>query len=153
MAGCGIFNLGNFIIPDDLEFIAVIESLDTPQAISNYMIDNFTYEKHGWYAPDPYTLWKIEKGDCNDFACFGTFVANYHGYETYQIEINYGTIYIHYLGVYVEDMYSFTDNRKYHYGFNTFKDIVNESGKSRLQWKSYKVYDYFRTIIERGTNG
>ena len=151
--GCGIFNLTNFVMPDDLEFIAVVESLDTPEKIGNYMTENFTYKIHGLYASDPYTLWKIKEGDCNDFSTFGTFVANYHGYETYQIEIYYGTMYAHYLGVYVEDMYSFTDNRSYHYGFNTFKDIVNESEKyTGLQWKSYIVYDYFRKIIKRGIN-
>ena len=154
LSGCGIFNLTNFVMPDDLEFIAVVESLDTPEKIGNYMTENFTYETHDLYAPDPYTLWKIKEGDCNDFSTFGTFVANYHGYETYQIEIYYGTMYAHCLGVYVEDMYSFTDNQSYYYGFDIFRDIVDESSKhTELQWKSYKVYDYFRKVIERGTNG
>ena len=152
LTGCGIFNLGNFTIPDDLEFIAVIESLDTPQAISDYMMDNFTYELHGWYAPSPYILWQTKKGDCNDFSTFGTFIANYHGYETYQIRIE-GIGYVHYLGVYVEDMYSFTDNRKYYYGFETFREMVDKSSKRiGKAWKSYKVYDYDRNIVEKGTN-
>jgi len=75
LTGCGIFNLNGWICPDDGEFLAVIEELDTPQKIGDYMLENFTYEAHNFYAPDPYTLWKTKKGDCNDFSTFGVFIA------------------------------------------------------------------------------
>ncbi|GAJ14905.1 unnamed protein product, partial [marine sediment metagenome] len=90
LAGCsGIFNLNGWIWPDDLEFMALIEELDTPQKISDYMRENFIYKANVIYAPDPYTLWKTGEGDCNDLETFARFVANWHGYETYQIKIYY----------------------------------------------------------------
>ena len=46
-------------MPDDLEFLEVVESLDTPEKICGYMKENFTYKLHPFYAPDPYTFWKL----------------------------------------------------------------------------------------------
>jgi len=155
LTGCGVCNLNSFILPDDEEFLAVIEELDTPQKIGDYMLENFTCEAHIFYAPDPYTLWKTKKGDCNDMATFGVFVANYHGYTTYQIHIYYQkTLISHYLAVYRENnKYSFTDNQYYYYGFDTFRDIVEESGKhTGLIWTKYIVYDYNNDIIEEEYN-
>jgi len=156
LTGCGIFNLNGWICPDDGEFLAVIEELDTPQKIGDYMLENFTYEAHNFYAPDPYTLWKTKKGDCNDFSAFGVFVANYHGYETYQIEIFYrGTIYSHRIAIYVEEGMSFTDNGYYfnNWGnwFNTFKEIVDfdcSELPDNLTLKKYIVYNYWNNIVE-----
>lgn len=34
------------LLPDDPEFIATIEELDTPKKIGDYMVENFTYELH-----------------------------------------------------------------------------------------------------------
>jgi len=156
----GIFNLNGWVCPDDLEFITLIEELDTPQKISDYMKENFVYEAHAIYAPNPYTLWEIKKGDCNDFATFGVFVANYHGYETYLIKILYdNTFKKHWIAVYVEeeDKMSFTDNQYYslYFGktyFNTFKEIVEFDVMLRItgwpEWSKYIVYYYDGHIKE-----
>ena len=148
LTGCGIYNLNQFIIPDDLEFIKVVEQLDTPEKIANYMQENYTYQVHNFYAPDPYTLWQIKEGDCNDFATFGMFVANYHGYETWKIIIVFeNTIISHCIAVYQEDTLSMTTNRYYHAGFNFFEEIVNiYYGK----WSKYYVYDYDGNLVEKG---
>jgi len=153
LSGCGIYNLANFVLPDDLEFIAVVESLNTPEKISEYMQENFEYEYHPYNALSPYRLWKTKKGDCNDFSIFGTFVANYHGYETYQIEIKLkNSLYTHWLAVYVEGDYSFTDNQFYFYGYETFKEMVEKSCQDNIcrEWTSYKVFDYEMRVIESG---
>jgi len=151
LSGCGIYNPNGFVIPDDFEFLAFVESFNTPEKISEYMQENFTYEAHPFTAVSPYQLWLTRGGDCNDFALFGTWMAHYHGYETYQIEIYYGTIYTHWLGVYVEGNYSFTDNQYYYPNFNTFRKIVEENSKhTNYKWLSYKIYDYEMNIIERG---
>lgn len=155
LAGCGNYNLNYFTIPDDLEFIETITDLDIPQKISSYMIKNFTYEAHRFYAPDPYILWKIGKGDCNDFATFGVFIANYHGYETYQIEIFYkGTLKKHYIAIYNEGIWlSTTDNQYYYFGFDNFEESVDYVCYIRFKtWTKYIVYDYNMNIIERGYN-
>lgn len=33
LSGCGTFNLNEFVMPDDVEFLATIESLNTPEKI------------------------------------------------------------------------------------------------------------------------
>jgi len=159
LTSCGIFNLSSFVIPDNLYFMTEIGELDTPRKISDYMLDKFTYQKHTFYAPSPYQLWLTKNGDCNDFATFGIFVADYHGYETYQIEIFYkGTSGGHLIAVYVEeeDKMSFTDNQYYfnYYGhwFNTFREIVEFDCKyfPNKELKKYTVKDYENNIVEEG---
>ena len=154
LSGCGIFNLNGFIVPDDLEFLAVIENLRTPQEISDYMMRNFTYELHSLYAPDPYTLWLTKKGDCNDFSSFSTWVADYHGYETWQIQIFYliDPLWRHWIAIYKEDnLYNFTDNQ-YYFPINvtSFREIVNYNSDylTGKTWVKYIVYDYEMNIIE-----
>jgi len=136
--------------PDNGEFIACISKLHTPQDIGDYMLENFEYEIHDWYTLSPYELWKTRKGDCDDFSAFGVYVADYHGYETYQIEIFDNTSYQHYVAVYIEDIwYSITDNRNYDYGFDDFREIVDHVCDIRDKiWTKYIVYDYWNDIVE-----
>ena len=140
--------------PDNGEFIACISELHTPEKIGEYMLENFTYEIHDLYTLEPYDLWKTKKGDCDDFSAFGVFVADYHGYETWQIEIYDNTRYKHYVAVYNEDIwYSITDNRYYHYGFDTFREIVEYVCDIRdKDWTKYIVYDYWDDIVEEVDN-
>ena len=163
LSGCGIFNLNYFIMPDDLEFIAVVESLDTPEKICQYMRENFEHVIT-FFAYSPYQMWLLNTqtkyGDCNDYSTWAIFVANYHGYETYQIcvDADYGGGWKHTLGVFVEDVegrYSYSSNDE-HYNIhaNTFKEIVDHHIKRRgIKLNNYKVYDYNMKLIERGTNG
>ena len=153
LAGCGVFDLDGWVWPeDDLEFMTLIEELDTPQKISDYMMENFEYELHNLWTPTPYFLWKRGKGDCNDFATFGIFIAHYHGYETYQIIISYSDTSIkHMIAVYVEEELSFTDNGLYHYGFDSFREIVEFDCKYYFwskELKKYIVKDYENNIVE-----
>jgi len=144
-------------MPDDLEFLAVVESLNTPEKISEYMQENFEYILNLWSAYSPYQLWLLniqtKYGDCNDMACFGIWVANWHGIETYQIEIHLkNTLCTHYVAVYNEGCYSFTDNQFYFSGYKTFREIVEKSCNDNIcwEWTSYKVFDYKMEIIEAG---
>jgi len=148
--GCGLYNLSNFILPDDSEFLYLIEELDTPEKIGNYMAENFIYEFHDLYALDPYELYKLGKGDCNEFAIFGTFIANYHGYTTYQLGIFYKDL-KHRIAIYEEDNhYSITDNQYYYTDFGTFRDIVefDNALRDNYNWTKYIIYDYDMNIIE-----
>jgi len=159
LTGCGVFNLNGWIWPeDDLEFAKLISELNTPELIGNYMHKNFKYEAHKIYAPDPYTLWKTGKGDCNDFSTFGQFMAYRNGIEAYTILISFkGTFYNHMIAVYVEDYgKSFTDNRRYlnnnGFYFNSFREIVDYDTENYigLRWTKYIVYDYNMEKIEEG---
>lgn len=154
LSGCVVFDLNGWVVPDDPEFLALIEELDTPQKIGNYMLENFTYEIHDFYTLDPYELWQTKKGDCDDFSAFGVFMADYHNYETYQVEIFDNTWFTHYVAVYDENIwYSITDCQDYYFGFDTFREIVDYVCDIRNKvWTQYIVYDYWNDVIEQVTN-
>jgi len=145
-------------MPDDIEFLTLVEELNIPEKIGEYMLENFTYEVHEFYAISPYELWKIKKGDCNDFATFGMFIANWHGYETYLIKIFYkDTFEKHVIAVYVEDDgLSFTDIRLYYnndgFYFDTFKEIVDWDCENITfqDLSKYIVCDYLNNEVEVG---
>ena len=152
LTGCGgLYNLNNLILPDDMEFSNLIRRLDTPQKIGNYMMENFTFEKHDSLLT-PYQLYKTKKGDCDDFAIFGIFIANYNGYETYQIAIILKNGIGHFLGIYVENgEYTYSNNRHYcPINVLTFKEIILDA--CRFEWANYTVHDYSNNIVEQGYN-
>ena len=153
-AGCVVYNINHFVIPDDQEFLETIEKLENPGIICNYMANNFVYEKH-FNSLSPYQLWKTKKGDCNDFSNFATFVADYHGYETYQIWTFFKEGDSHMLGVFVVNgKYDYSSNWLfYHTQFDTFIKIVDHNMNyysSLYELKSYKVYDYGMNLVEVG---
>lgn len=149
LSGCSIFNLNDFVLPNDIEFINTIKTLDTPEKICDYMRENFTYKENLYYTPNPYQMWLDKKGDCNDYATFAVFIANYYGYETYQIRIFWlGLNYSHYLAVYKENgTYTYSSNESYFSkGYDTFLDIVKDQTNG---WSKYIVYDYNMNLIEQ----
>jgi len=148
-----VLNPSTITMPDDLEFLAVVKQLDTPEKIANYMTNNFTYKIHDFYKPSPYTLWQIKEGDCNDFSTFSAFVANYHGYETYQIVIFDSSPYSHVVSVFNENNYcSIIDNKSYYRSFNGFQNIVEFiCYKHSRIWTKYIVTDYSMNTIEHKT--
>ena len=155
LSGCGTFNLSGWIMPGDLEFLAVIENLDTPEKICNYMKENFTYKEHPFYAPDPYTTWQIKEGDCNDLAIFAIFIANYHGYKVYQIHIHFkGTFIKHFLAVYIENgKYTYSNIKAYcPICADTFEEVISDFFKTCFEYelRKYKVYDYEMNLVEEG---
>jgi len=153
LSGCSVFNLNDFVLPNDIEFISCIKMLDTPEKICSYMKENFTRKNNLFYNPDPYELWLCQEGDCNDLATFAMFVANFHGYETYQIQISFkGTFIKHVLAVYLEDgKYTYSNFKAYYplYVLN-FNDIVTDYFSTNFEYelRSYKVYDYNMNLIE-----
>ena len=157
LTGCGIFNLSGFVMPDDLEFLAVIESVNTPKKICNYMEGNFEWELHVLNY-SPYQMWlantRTKAGDCNDMSCWAIFAANWHGYETYQIWVFFkGAIVSHLLGVFVENgKYTYSNNQYYHPIYvDNFSDIVEHYFNGiEKELSHYKVYNYNNDIIEEG---
>jgi len=97
-------------------FVNLLEELDTPKKICDYMEENFTYKNHDgkW---TPYELYLSEWGDCGDFATFGCYFAHYHGYETYFIRAWYSDDLSHGIAVYVYENghYEFSSNTEYFY--------------------------------------
>lgn len=138
LTGCGIYNLNSFVLPNDLEFIQTIEQLDTPEKIGQYIYNNFTYEAHPYNVLSPYSMWKTKKGDCNDISTFAVFVANYHGYKTYQVFF-YGDI-NHAIAVFIEDgQYTYISDNKY-YPID-FRENINN-------YNYYEIYDYEMNLVK-----
>lgn len=158
LSGCRykVFNLSDFVLPDDIEFISCIEKLDTPEKICDYMKDNFIYEETDFYVPTPHQLWLDKIGDCNDFSTFAIFVANYHNYTTYQIFIFFKDIVKgHAIAVFVENgKYTYISNYLYvPLNSDNFKDIVLDYlNLSFVEYELdyYKVFDYNMNKIETG---
>ena len=159
LSGCSLLNLNDFVLPNDIEFINTIKTLDTPEKICNYMKDNFICEPHVFYILNPYQLYITQKGDCDDFANFSIFISNYHGYETFLIKICYKNYAInHYLAIYKEnDLYNFSDNQNYFpVNYDNFSNIVKLDSQWIYDsygyiWSSYVVYDYWNNIVEQVT--
>ena len=159
LAGCGItigwYNISNFVLPDDNEFLALIEELNTPFWIAEYMQENFEY-KYSSYAKSPYQLWKTKKGDCNDFSLFGTFMAHCNGYDTWQIRVTFKDSKTnHWLGVYKaknQSLYTYTTNQYYGNEKSSFEKIVNAHCKfNDRNWLKYEVYNYNMILVEEKT--
>ena len=148
LSGCGIYNLNNFVLPDNIEFLALIEELDTPEKICNYMLENFTYETNSILL-NPYKLFITKNGNCDDFSFFATFIAHYNNYETYQILIEFPLKKYHVIGVFKEgNYYNISENLLYIECFcENFREIMNFYFYKN--WLSYNVYDYDMNIVEQ----
>ena len=154
---CPFYNLSNYVMPDDVEFLTVIEEKNTPVKFCIYMQENYEWEFH-LLNYSPYQMWlanvKTRTGDCNDMSCAIMFAMNYNGYETYQIFVCFkNSIVGHALAVFVENnKYTYSSNMYYHPIYvNTFKEIVDDYFTYQTkEFKSYKVYDYNNNLIERG---
>ena len=145
-SGC-IFGVTN-------EFMQLVYQLDTPIKIASWLEDNITHEIHDIpYAITPQQLYYSRKGDCDDMSGFGEYIADYHGYTTYEILIYYSdTLETHQIVVYEEERFSYMTNWTYVYGFDTFLEIVWDNDRMNpYNWETYKVFDYEGNIIERGT--
>jgi len=154
-AGCGIFNISSWVMPDDLEFMQIVNELDSPQKICDYLKDNFTYKYNPYYSPSPYEFWLEKEGDCNDFADFGRWVAFQQGIEAYRYLVHLqDTIVSHAMTVYVVGgLYDYQNVTQYvPLQTDSFGDIVIDwqSKQTKYEWTSYKVYDWDNNLIEKG---
>jgi len=153
LSGCSLCNLNDFVLPDDIEFIETIKTLDTPEKICSYIKENFKYEPHIFSAPNPYTLWKTKKGDCNDFATFAQFIAHYHGYDTYQLRIYFKKTFIsHIMAIFKENgKYTYLNIKAYYPLYaSSFNDVVLDFFKFPIEYELdyYEIYDYDMNRIE-----
>lgn len=164
--GCEVFDLGGFILPENNEFEILINGLNTPELICEYM-ENFDWNiSVHTYSPYQMYLANLESwnntGDCDDFATFGVFVANLHKYETYRVLMwckftgFYGLPLIlpHVIAIYVEDnKLTYSTNQHYvplYADYDDFEAII-----AHFEFQNYKVIrwriaDYNGNLVERG---
>ena len=140
--GCGICSLDNFVVPNDIQFIECVNSLDIVPKIAQYMEDNFTYQIRFLDALSPYDMWLDTHGDCNDYGAFGVFVARYHGIEAYQVLITYvDTMTTHINAVYkVGELWHITDCWIHYAAFRTIKEAMEwHAIYTGRNMKKYKI--------------
>ncbi|GAF79164.1 unnamed protein product [marine sediment metagenome] len=165
LAGCNGFDLSSWVCPNDQEFIALLDSLNTPEKICKYM------ESFEWnvsihtYSPYQTYLANLEgwndTGDCDDFAAFAVYAANWNEIEVYRMMLwtkyigFYGLPLIlpHVMTVFVEDgSYTYANNYLYRPLFTKdFQDIADDykARDPRIRGIiSWKVYDYWNDKIE-----
>ena len=158
LSGCDIYNLANFVIPDDPEFIAVVENLNTPEKVCKYMEENFTPSVMEWWKSySPYQIWlaniRTKFGDCNDYATFLLFTVNYHGYPVWQILLCYKDGSSHMIAAFIENgNYNYSSNFLYKpIQVDTFEEVVDyQMAHGTRTLKRYIVYDYYMNFVERG---
>jgi len=71
------------------EFQETISSLDSPQKLSQWMIENIKGESYyerekesgTRYTPTPQETFEARSGNCRVFAVFACYILQYHGYE------------------------------------------------------------------------
>ncbi|MEW6617821.1 MAG: hypothetical protein AB1422_00465 [bacterium] len=65
-------------------FEETVAALDTPEKISSYMGQFFSYYSEGRIIPQtPRETFEKKRGDCDDQARFASYVLTQHGYEAY----------------------------------------------------------------------
>ncbi len=72
------------------EFQETVSSLDNPEKLSQWMVDNIEYESsyERWketgvnYISPPEEIFDTKVGCCAEFAVFACYVLKYHGYDT-----------------------------------------------------------------------
>jgi hypothetical protein len=144
LSGCSpaIFNLNSFVMPDDTEFMETIKELDTPLKITQYMYFNFDYKMQKYGVKTPYELWKVKKGDCNDFSNWVNFVGNYHDYETYQMRLIKEGI-NHWLGIFkIDGEYYYTDNQFFNSTpYNSLQELFDKYNIiNKNIYTGYEIY-------------
>jgi len=166
LLGCKMFNVNEWTTPQDIEFTQLISEYDTPKKICQYM-QNFEWNiSIHTYSPYEMYLANLENwndtGDCDDFAAFGMYVANLHGYTTYRIQFwcktwwnNIPVLLPHVMTVYVEnDKYTYSSNSHYFPLYtDSFEAIIDHYEKWEITIRSiisWKVYDFEGNLIERG---
>jgi hypothetical protein len=154
-----IILISGCVLPNDTDFLKMVKDLDMPYKICTYMEDNFTYNCVIFQAP--YELWQSKIGACTDFASFGVFVANYHGYESYVLGLelinNEGNFDGHAIAVYNENgKYTFSDNWLYFpVKTDNIQGIVEFYNLNNPIWKitKYHILDYELNVIEGNIDG
>ena len=90
-AGCSWVTIPP-VIPDnggmdeyDSEFISLLNELNTPLKLLNFLSTCHYKEHDGAYTP--YEFYNKREGDCVDFSIFSCYILHYHDYKVYSVSI------------------------------------------------------------------
>lgn len=136
---------------DDPEFINLVNTLNSPKKIGQYMEDNFNYKALSG-PHSPYQTYLSKEGDCADHAVFACAIANFHGYECFYIIMNWTCGACHAIAVYnMGGYYTYSSNYLYFdQYFNSIEECVNHCASTYIGYiegnlSSYETYswDYY----------
>ena len=130
------------------EFREKLSSLDTPQKLSQWMLNNINLESHyeRWketgvnYIAPPEETFENRVGCCAEFAVFACYVLRYHGYDAkiLRIAVESNPSKNHAVCVYPSSGSLYTINVGRIEGpFQTYEDIAFDHDKD---WSEYDVY-------------
>jgi len=84
VAGCGELRTEttSYQYKTPKNFNEALSTLDTPQKLSSFMRQYFSYEERGGcYAYTPQQFFELRRGDCKDYSAFSSLLLSYHGYD------------------------------------------------------------------------
>jgi hypothetical protein len=146
---------GMGLYQDDSEFVNLVDQLDNPRKICQYMDKYFNYKAlNGPHSP--YQTYLTKEGDCGDHAVFAANIAHFHGYECYYAGIEWINGNSHAIVVYNHgDHYTYSSVQQYFsQSFDSILDCVNHcTSRFGNILSSYDVYDWdyynYRNINRR----
>jgi len=133
---------------DDPEFINLVNTLNNPKKISQYMENNISYKVLSG-PHSPYQTYLSKEGDCGDYAVFASGIANFHSYECYYIIMNWTCGACHAITVYnMGGYYTYSSNYLYFdQRFDSIEECVNHCASTYIGYiegtlSSYEVYNW-----------
>lgn len=145
------------VIEGTAEFQEIVSSLDKPEKLSQWMIDNIewesTYEREKEtgvrYTSPPDETFKIRRGNCRAFAVFACYILQYHGYEaeTLSIKVESNERYNHAVCVYHYDglLYAI-NNGRIEGPYQTYEDIASNHHEDWSRYEIHYSWDKFQKL-------
>jgi len=130
------------------EFQETISALDSPQKLSQWMIENIKGESYyerekesgTLYTPNPQETFEARSGNCRVFAAFACYILQYHGYEAeiLGIKVESDESMNHAVCVYRSDgsLYAINSGRM-EGPYQNYEDI---SSAHHEGWSSYEIH-------------
>jgi len=130
------------------EFQETISSLDSPQKLSQWMIENIKSESYyerekesgTRYTPTPQETFETRSGNCRVFAVFACYILQYHGYEAeiLSIKVESDESMNHVVCVYRSDGSLYVINNGRMEGpYQNYEDIASAHHEG---WSSYEIH-------------
>jgi len=130
------------------EFQETVISLDTPEKLSSWMVENIigesTYEHEKEtgviYTPLPDEVYEIKRGNCRAFAVFACYILQYHGYEAKMlgIKVDSDESMNHVVCAYAHDSLLYAINNGWIEGpYHTYEEIASNHHED---WSRYEIH-------------
>lgn len=130
------------------EFRETVSSLDNPEKLSQWMIDNikgesyYEREKEGGarYTPSPDETFETRSGNCRVFATFACYILQYHSYEAeiLSIKVESDESMNHVVCVYRSDGSLYViNNGRIEGPYQNYEDIAFAHHEG---WSSYEIH-------------